>query len=277
VSSAARPHTVIAPPKRWAIVNVREVWAFRDLLRQFVIRDLKLRYRQTALGVIWVVLQPLLAAGVFSFVFGRVAGLDADGTPYFVFAYAGMLGWNAFSSTLTKVSGSLVGNAQLISKVFFPRLVLPLSTIGSTLVDVGVALAMLVVVCAVGGVAPSLALVTLPFWLLLIFVLGAGLGLAASALMVSYRDVGYVLPVATQILLYASPVAYALSKVPDSARVWFDANPLTGILEGLRWSLIDTAAPSRGLVLWSTVCAAVVFVWGAGVFGRMERRFADVI
>ena len=138
--SKETPHIVIKPPSRWAPLNAREVWEFRDLLVRFTIRDLKLRYKQTALGVTWVVLQPLLAAGIFSFVFGQVADLPSDGVPYFVFAYAGMMVWTVFSQTLTKISGSMVGNAQLISKIFFPRLVLPLSTVGSTMVDFAVSL-----------------------------------------------------------------------------------------------------------------------------------------
>lgn len=276
-TAPSRPVLVITPPRRWAVVNLREVWAFRDLLTRFAIRDLKLRYRQTALGVVWVVLQPLIAAGVFSFVFGRVADLPSDGVPYFVFAYAGMLGWNLFSACLGKISGSLVGNAGLISKIYFPRLVLPLSTLGSTFVDFGVALVMMAAILVVGGVTPGLALITLPVWVALAALLGSGIGLVAAALMVSYRDVGYVLPVLTQILLYASPVAYAVSAVPDSALAWFRLNPLTGMLEGFRWALLDSPAPPTWVMAWSAGCAVVLFVVGATVFARMERRFADVI
>ncbi len=146
MSPSETPHIVIKPPSRWAPLNLREVWEFRDLLTRLTIRDLKLRYKQTALGVIWVVLQPLLAAGILSFVFGQVANLPSDGVPYFVFAYVGMMCWTLFSQTLTKIAGSLVGNAALVSKIFFPRLVLPLSTVGSTMVDFAVSLAMGVVV-----------------------------------------------------------------------------------------------------------------------------------
>ena len=271
------PLLVIRPPSRWAPLHLGEVWEFRDLMYRFVRRDLTLRYRQTALGVIWVIAQPLLAAGAFSFVFGKVAKLPSQGVPYFAFAYAGMLAWNAFSSTLTKVSGSLVGNQALISKIFFPRLVLPLSTLGSTLVDFAVALGMMAVILAVVGVAPGWAVVLLPVWLVLALLLATGVGLAAAALMVSYRDVAYMLPVATQLLLYASPIAYAVSSVPSSLRFAVDINPLAGVLEGFRWSLLDTTAPSRVAVMLSIVTSVVVFVAGATVFTRMERKFADVI
>ena len=272
-----RPYLIIRPPSRWAPLNLRELWEFRDLGSRFAKRDLKLRYRQTALGVIWVVLQPLLAAGAFAFVFGKVANLDSEGVPYFAFAYAGMLVWNLFSGALTRMSGALVGNAQLVSKIFFPRLVLPFSTLGSVLIDFLVALAMGVVVLAIAGVSPGWAALTLPLWVLLALVLASGVGLLAAALMVPYRDVSYVLPVATQLLLYASPIAYALASVPASARGWMKANPLTGVLEGFRWASLGVGEVSVGATVWSAVAAVLLFLVGAFVFTRMERRFADVI
>ena len=216
-----KPYLLIEPSRGWAALNVKELWQFRDLLTTLAARDVKLRYRQTALGAVWVILQPLLAAGIFAVVFGKVAKLPSDGVPYFLFAYAGLLGWNAFNSTLTKVSTCLIQNSALVSKVFFPRLVLPLSTVFSTLVDFGVALAMMAVLMVLYGVVPSLSLLLLPFWLLLTLLLAVGAGLYAAALMVSYRDVQYVLPVVTQFLLYASPVAYALSTVPASCACCF--------------------------------------------------------
>lgn len=269
--------TVIKPPSRWTPMRLDEVWEFRDLLVRFSIRDLKLRYKQTALGVSWVVLQPLLAAGIFSFVFGSVADLPSDGVPYFVFAYVGMMIWTLFSQTLSRMSGSLVGNAALVSKIFFPRLVLPLSTVGSTLVDFMVALTMGTVVIAIAGVTPSLALITLPLWILLAMMLAAGVGLASAALMVEYRDVVYIVPVATQFLLYATPVAYPLSAVPDNARVFVQANPLTGIIEGFRWSAIGTGSPSVASVAWASAVSVAVFFAGALIFTNKERGFADVI
>jgi lipopolysaccharide transport system permease protein len=272
-----RPFLVIRPPSRWTPIDLRGLWEFRDLLRRFVVRDLKLRYRQTALGVIWVVLQPLLAAGAFAFVFGKVAGLSSEGVPYFAFAYAGMLGWNLFSGSLTRMSGSLVGNSGLVSKIYFPRLVLPLSTLGSNVIDFVVALAMMALILVVAGVTPGLALLTLPLWVALVIVLASGLGMLAAALMVPYRDVQYILPVATQIMLYASPVAYALASVPGSARGWVQLNPLTGVLEGFRWSLLDVGHFQLGATIWSVAAAVLSFVVGGAVFTRLERRFADVI
>jgi len=272
-----RPFLVIRPPRKWAPFNLRELWQFRDLLVRFARRDLTLRYRQTALGVIWVVLQPLLAAGALAFVFGSVAGLSSNGVPYFAFAFAGMLAWNAFSGVLTRMSGSLVGNAQLVSKTFFPRLVLPLSSLGSVLVDFGVSMVMMVVIWPLAGVAPGMSLLTLPIWLVAVLLLSSGFGLLAAALMVPYRDVQYVMPVATQLLLFVSPVGYALSHVPHSARFIYELNPLTGLLEGFRWSLLDIGHLGPFTTIWAFACSAAIFAVGAFAFAHMERRFADVI
>ena len=236
-----------------------------------------MRYRQTALGAVWVVLLPLVSAGVFSFIFGRVAKFPSDGVPYFVFAFVGTMGWSVFSSALTKVSGSLIGNAQLVSKIFFPRLVLPLSMLGSVLVDFAVGLGLLVVLCLIAGIVPGWALLTLPVWVMLLLLMASGIGLVGAALMVEYRDVGYVLPVVVQVLLYASPVAYSVAALPANLRGWYMVNPLSAVLEGFRWSLLDTKAPRPAATIWSVAFAAVAFIVGAGVFAKMERRFADVI
>jgi lipopolysaccharide transport system permease protein len=270
-------HSVIVPPPRFAPVRVRELWEFRELLVRFAARDITLRYRQTALGVIWVVLQPLLAAGIFSFVFGQVAGLPSDGVPYFAFSFAGMLGWNVFASTMTKYTASLTMNSALVSKIFFPRLALPLSTQGSTLLDFAVSLVMMAIILAIAGVTPGLAVLWLPVWLLLVVMLASGLGFMAGALAVKYHDIGFIVPVMVQLLLYATPIAYSLAAVHGRGRWWLEANPLTGIIVGFRWSLLDVARPSLGLVAWSAACALVLFVVGGAIFTNIERQFADVI
>ena len=284
VPTTRKPLQTIRPSSGWAALNLREIWQFRDLLITLAGRDVKLRYRQTAMGVVWVVLQPLLAAGIFSFVFGKVAHLPSPGKfPYYIFSYAGMLGWQAFSSTLSKASSCLVGNAQLVSKVFFPRLVLPISTVFSTLIDFGVALIMMFVLLAITHVMPTLAILTLPFWMLLILMMAMGIGMLAAAMMVSYRDVQYVLPVLTSFLMYGSPVAYAvvfvMKNIPAQYHALYMLNPLASLLEGLRWSLLGSTAPSPEWpwVIYAAFCAAGVFVWGAFGFKKMERKFADVI
>ncbi len=277
MSDIIRTHVTIRPSSGWAALNLREVWQYRDLLLTLATRDLKLRYRQTALGAIWVILQPLLAAGIFSFVFGKVAKLPSDGKPYFLFAYASLLGWNLFSNTLQRVNTSLLGNSQLVSKVYFPRLVLPLASIFATIVDFGVAFAMFLVLMVVNGVVPTLGILLLPFWLLLFLLLAMGVGMFCSALMVSYRDVGYIVPVMISFLQYASPVAYSTSAIPAHLRAWYLMNPVASILEGLRWSLLGSSTISAPGILSATIVSVAAFIIGAFAFKRMERRFADVI
>ena len=273
-----KPHLTIQPTAGWQAINLPELWQFRDLLTTLAQRDVKLRYRQTSLGVIWVILQPLIAAIIFAFVFGKVAKLpSAPGVPYLVFSYAGLLAWNAFSSTLTKTSGCLLQNSNLVSKVYFPRMALPLSTVFSTLIDFGVALTMMALLMVINHVVPSAALLLLPVWLLLTILLATGIGMYTSALMVSYRDVQFILPVVTQFLLYASPVAYSAALIPHKYKLIFEVNPLTGLLEAFRWSLLGTAAPAWSAVAYAAAASVLVFVLGAFSFKKMERKFADVI
>jgi lipopolysaccharide transport system permease protein len=276
-SSPADNTILIQPSSGWAALNLREIWQYRDLLTTLAGRDVKLRYRQTALGVLWVLVQPLLAAGVFAIVFGRVAKLPSQGLPYFVFAYAGLLGWNAFSETLARGSASLVENSRLVSKIYFPRLILPLSTVFSSLIDFAVALGLMVFLMLAYRIVPHAGILLLPVWLFLIVLLAVGLALFTSALMVSYRDVQYVMPVVTQMLLYASPVAYAISAVPRGLRPFFFLNPLTGLLEAFRWSLLGIGDLRWGYVGYAAAAALLTFAGGAAFFKRMERRFADVI
>ena len=268
-----RPHLSIRPTRGWAALQLREIWLFRELLLRLASRDLKLRYKQTALGVIWVVLQPLMGAGVLFFVFNKVAGLPSS----FLSVYAALMAWGLFSNTLTKTSTCLVGNAQLISKVFFPRLILPLSTVPSALVDFAVAAGMLAGLMIVHRIVPTPALLLLPLPIAILIALALGIGLLTASLAVSYRDVQYILPVFLQILLYASPVAYGLSMVPDHLRPYYTWNPLTAPLELFRYALLGTGAPPALALLYSTATAAAVLLVGLYAFKRMERRFADVI
>ncbi|MGB8353005.1 MAG: ABC transporter permease [Chthoniobacteraceae bacterium] len=267
------PHIKLRPASGWQALNLAQIWQFRDLAFAFAGRDIKLRYRQTFLGIAWVVFQPLMAAGIFSFVFGRIAKLDTS----FIFSYVGMLGWNVFNSTLTKSSGCLVQNAGLISKVFFPRLILPVSIIFSTLIDFAIAFAVLFVLAFFYKIRPGTELFLMPVWIALLLALATGFGLFASALMVSYRDVQYILPVLTQLLLFASPIGYSVADVPMRYRNLYDLNPLVGLLEGFRWSLLGGTAPDWQNVEYSTGITLFFLVAGAFVFKKMERQFADVI
>ena len=280
--TSTRPFRTLRPQSGWQALNLRELWLFRDLLLTLATRDIKLRYRQTAVGALWVVLQPLLAAGIFTFVFGKVANLPhPKGVPYFVFSYAGLLGWNVFSSTIMKVSASLVQNANLVSKVYFPRLILPLSTMFSTGLDFLVAFTLMPVLMVIAHVVPGLGLLTLPLWFALLLMLALGLGMYVSALAVTYRDVQYVIPVLMQFLLYASPVAYqmtyALQKLPAAYQPLYTLNPLAGLLEAFRWSLLGHASLPLAPVAYAAAVSVLIFFGGAYSFKKLERKFADVI
>jgi len=276
-SDTPKPLVVLRPSSGWRLLNPREIWQYRDLLVSFAVRDVKLRYRQTVLGAAWVILQPLITAGILSFVFGKVAKLPTDGIPYFVFSFAGMLGYNAFQSTLTKASTCMVQNAQMIAKVFFPRIILPLSTAFSTLIDFAVALGMMAVLLLSTHIVPGVGILLLPVWLLLILALAMGLGLFAAALTVSYRDVQYILPVLTQFIMYASPVAYSISAVPERFRTVYFLFPLSGLIEGFRSSLLGHSHLPGWAAAYSAGFALLTLVAGSLYFARVERRFADVI
>jgi len=269
--------TTIRARSGWRALDLAQVWQYRDLLLTLAGRDIKLRYRQTALGAIWVVLQPLVGAGIFSFVFGKIAKVQTGDVPLFLISYVGFLAYNVFAGTLTKVSSCLVSNSQLISKVFFPRLVLPLSNAFSTLIDFSVALVMAIILTLSLGFTPGWHILLLPVWLALVLMLSMGVGLYAAALMVSYRDVQYILPVAAQFLLYASPVAYPLSLVPAKYHTLYMYNPMAGLIEAFRWSLIGRGELPMGPLVYSAACAVVAFVVGAFAFKNMEKKFADVI
>ncbi len=271
------PYLVIKPTSGWQALQLGQIWRFKDLLVTLARRDVTLRYRQTALGVAWVVLQPLIAAGIFAFVFGVVAELPSGGTPYFVFSYAGLLGWNLFSTTMARASVSLTGNSQLISKVYFPRLILPLSGVFSTLLDFIVATVVMIVLMVFYQITPGMGLLLLPLWMSLITLLALGIGLTAAALAVSYRDVLHILPVMTQMILYASPVAYATVAVPEHLRPLYLLNPMANLIEAFRWSLLGTGQVSWKYMLGTIIVVGVVFIGGAFAFKRMERKFADVI
>ena len=271
----------IRPPSGFAPLDIAEIWAYRDLLRTLAERDLTLRYRQTALGVAWVLFQPIAGAGLLTFVFGKIAGLDRGmGYRYFLLTLAGQILYAAFAGTLTKASTSLVGsNTWLITKVYFPRLVLPLSAVASCLIDFGVGLCLLLPLLLLFHVAIGVPLLTLPLWLALTLLLSLGWGLIAAALMPAYRDVAYILPVLMQMLNLGSPVGWTLTRIPPRfLPAYLLLNPLATLLEGFRWSLFGGAFPvPAAFVVYAAAVAVAVFVAGAAVFRSRERRFADVL
>ncbi len=283
VISSGDSHVTVIRPRRGSVTlqDFRDLWQYRDLLLTLGQRDVMLRYRQTALGVAWVVLQPLLASAVFSIVFGLIARVPTGGVPQFLISYVGMLGWNVFGGTLSKVSLSMIGNANLVSKIYFPRLVLPMSTINGVLVDFAVGLVVLVPLLFLFHVPLHAGLLLMPVFLLILLLLALGAGLSAAALTVSYRDIQYVVPFFIQLLMYGSPVHYsakvALERLPRWAEPVFSANPLVGVLEGFHWSLNGGPPPGAGQVSYSAVFAIVLLGLGMHTFKRMERTFADVI
>ena len=270
-------HLRIKPSTGFAALNLRELWEYRDLLFTLAMRDVKLRYRQTALGVAWVVLQPLLGAFILGFVFGRVAMLPSGNVSYFVYAYAGLLGWNAFNGTLSKASSCVVSSSQLVSKVFFPRLILPLSTVFSTLIDFAVGMLFMGVLLACYRINPGWPILLLPVWLLMAVLLAVGVGMYTAALMVRFRDLQYVIPVLLQFWLYASPVAYSLEAIPRRFRWAYLMNPMASLLEGFHLSLIGRGTFHWYYLTYALLISVLIFAFGAIAFRRMERRFADVI
>ena len=271
------PHVHIAPPSGWWQVDFRELWAFRDLFGILVMRDIKLRYRQTALGVTWVILQPLLSSFIFAVIFGSLAKLPSDGTPYLLFVFAGMLPWTLFAQALQRAGNSMVSDARLISKIYFPRLIIPVASASAVLLDFAVSCGVMTILLLLYGFAPSwtwLAVIPLTAVTLLIAI---GASLLFSAMNVYYRDFMYALPFVIQTWMYASPLVYATSLVPSKWQILYGLNPMAGVIDGFRWALLGRPEfPATGLAV-SLVGAVAITLFGMWVFQRVERNFADVI
>ena len=275
-ATSAPPVTVIEPSSGWRALDLRELWRFRELVYFLALRDVKVRYKQTALGVAWVLLQPLLAMGIFSIVFGS-RGLTTAGVPYSLFVVSGLVPWFYFSNATSGASGSIVSNTQLISKVYFPRLAIPLAALAANLVDFGIGLLLELVLLVVFGVPLGLHLLAIPVLVALIVLTALGVSVWLSALDVQYRDVRYAVPFFMQVWLFASPVIYAVSDVPERWRVVLNLNPMTGVIEGFRWALLGTGDPPVGALVISIAIVAILVSTGLLYFRRMERTFADVI
>jgi lipopolysaccharide transport system permease protein len=268
--------TIVDPSTGWAALRLGDLWTYRELLFFLVWRDVKVRYKQTALGVAWAVLQPLLTMFVFSLFFGRLARMASDGLPYPVFNLAGLVPWTFFAFGLNEAATSVVGSRHLITKVYFPRLAIPLATVLAGLVDFAIAFLLLLLVMAWYGIVPGLeALFVIPL-VLLAFVTALGVGLWLAALNVQYRDVRYVLPFLTQLWLFATPIVYPTSLVPAAWRPVYGLNPMVGVVDGFRWALLGSAPPGPALAV--SACAALALALG-GIFyfRRMERAFADIV
>lgn len=267
----------ITPPSRWASIGFRELWDYRELLYFLTWRDVKVRYKQTALGAAWAVIQPLFMMLVFSLFFGRLAKMPSDGIPYPVFTFCALLPWQLFAHALSESSNSLVGNQNLITKVYFPRLVVPISAVLGGLVDFAIAFVILLAMMAYYGIVPGWQIVTLPLFILLAVVTALAVGLWLSALNVQYRDVRYTINFLIQFWLFATPVAYPSSLVPEAWRPLYGLNPMAGVVEGFRWALLGKAQPP-GALLWVSVAVVILLlIGGLYYFRRMEQQFADVV
>ncbi len=272
-----QPLLRITPPGGWWDIPFGEVWKYRELLYFFVWRDIKIRYKQTVIGAAWAILQPLLSVIVFSLFFGKLAHIPSEGLPYPIFYYSALLPWMYFAAALQSATNTVVENQRLITKVYFPRLALPLSSVLSGLVDFGVSFLMFVAMMIYYGIRPTAAALWAPVFLLLAVMTALGVGLWLSALNAIYRDVRYVLPFLVQFWLFASPVAYPSSLVPAKWRWLYGLNPMAGVIEGFRWSLVGGGERPGYLILVSAGVVFVVLLSGVAFFQRMETTVADVV
>lgn len=273
----APPITVIEPRRGWSAPDLRELWAYRELLFFLVWRDVKVRYKQTALGASWAIIQPFFTMVVFSLFFGKLAGVPSDDLPYPIFSYAALVPWTFFAQGLTQSANSLVASQNLIKKVYFPRLAVPVATVLAGVVDFVLAFAVLLGMMAFYGIVPSAQFVWIPALLLLALVTSLGVGLWFAALNVMYRDVAYVVPFVVQLWLFATPIAYPSSMLPEPWRTLYGLNPMAGVVEGFRWSLLGTETAPGPMLAVSAVAAAAILVGGVFYFRRMERSFADEV
>ena len=268
---------VVKPSKGWISLKLKEFWEYRELLYFLTWRDIKVRYKQTVLGAAWAIIQPFFTMVVFSLFFGKLAKMPSDGIPYPIFAYAALVPWTFFANGLNQSSNSLVGSANLIKKVYFPRLVVPISSVISGLVDFVLAFIVLLGMMLFYDIYPTMNILWLPFLILLTFASALGVGLWLSALNVHFRDVRYTVPFLTQFWLFASPIAYPSSLLSEPWRTLYGINPMVGVVEGFRWALLGTDTAPGPIIILSSIVALALLVGGAFYFRRMEKTFADVV
>jgi lipopolysaccharide transport system permease protein len=271
------PSLFIRPPKGWMSIGFRELWEYRELLCFLIWRDIKVRYKQTALGAAWAIIQPLFMMVVFSLFFGKLGRIPSDNIPYPIFVYCALLPWQLFAHSLSESSNSLVANERLITKVYFPRLVVPISAVLGGIVDFLIAFGILLLMMAYYRITPTVAVVTLPFFLMFTVATGLAVGLWLSALNVKYRDVRYTIGFLTQFWLFATPVAYSSSIVPARWRALYGLNPMAGVVEGFRWALLGKNEGPGALLAVSIFAVVALLIGGLYYFRRMESEFADVV
>jgi len=271
------PVTVIRPSRGWISLNLRDLWEYRELLYFLTWRDIKVRYKQTVLGAAWAIIQPFFTMVVFSLFFGRLAKMPSDDIPYPIFSYAALVPWTFFANGLSQSSTSLVASANLIKKVYFPRLVVPISAVVSGGVDFALAFAVLLGMMLFYGIVPTAAVVWLPLLLLLALVTSLGVGLWLTAMNVQFRDVRYAVPFLVQAWMFATPIAYPSSLLDEPWHTLYGINPMAGVVEGFRWALLGTKTAPGLIILVSALVAVGLLISGAFYFRRMEKTFADVV
>lgn len=268
---------LIRPSKGWGSLNLREIWIYRELVYFLTWRDLKVRYKQTALGAGWAILQPVLSMVVFSIFFGGLLNVPSEGVPYPIFSYAALLPWGVFAKALNDTGRSLVSNRAMLTKIYFPRMVIPLASVFSSMADFLIAFIVMLGLMFYYQIAPTANTWTLPFFLLLAVITALGIGLWLSAMNVLYRDIGYMIPYITQLWFYLTPIVYPASKVPERWQFFYALNPMVGVVEGFRWALLGTADAPNPMIAVSAAIAIVIFISGMFYFRRMERTFADMV
>ncbi|MBC8264841.1 MAG: ABC transporter permease [Anaerolineales bacterium] len=275
--ASVAPVTIIRPSQGWISLNLRDLWEYRELLYFLTWRDIKVRYKQTVMGATWAIIQPFFTMVVFSLFFGRLAKMPSDDIPYPIFSYAALVPWTFFANGLSQSSASLVGSANLIKKVYFPRLVVPISAVISGGVDFVLAFVVLLGMMLFYGIVPTGAIVWLPLLLLLALVTSLGVGLWLTAMNVQFRDVRYAVPFLVQAWMFATPIAYPSSLLDEPWRTLYGINPMAGVVEGFRWALLGTETAPGPIVIVSALVAVGLLVSGAFYFRRMEKTFADVV
>lgn len=267
----------IAPSKGWMSMGLKDIWEYRELIGIFVWRDLKVRYRQTIIGALWAILQPFLTMVIFSIFFGRLAGIPSDEIPYPIFSFAGLVPWTLFANSINQASNSLVNSADMIKKIYFPRLTMPMAAVLASLVDFALSFIILLGMMLYYDFIPTINIIWLPGLILLTMMTGLGVSFWLSALNVQFRDVRYMIPFITQAWLFATPVAYPSSLLSEPWRTIYGINPMVGVIEGIRWALLGTDTAPGPLIIVSFVVAFLMLISGAIYFRRMEKTFADVI
>ena len=276
-SEISKPFIHIKPKKGWQIINFGELKQYRDLFYFLVIRDIKVKYKQTVLGGLWAIIQPFFSMVVFTLFFGKLAKMPSDGVPYPIFNYTAMVAWTYFATSITGSGNSLVGNTNLVSKVYFPRIIIPLSSVLAGLLDFSIAFVVLIGMMLYFHIYPTIMTLFVPVLVIMLMLTASGVGMALAALNAKYRDIRYTIPFLVQLWLFASPIVYPATMVPERYRLFYALNPMVGVIEGFRSSLLGTIAFPAQMILVSAIVSAALSLFGLFYYKQTERFFADVI